>query len=82
MAERGRALWVDWEGIPPSAEWMTEIEDGIRSADAFVFMLSPASLASSVCRQEMDIAIGLAKRLVPVMIEDVPAADVPRNNFV
>jgi len=77
MAERGRALWVDWEGIPPSAEWMTEIEDGIRSADAFVFMLSPASLASSVCRQEMDIAIGLAKRLVPVMIEDVPAADVP-----
>jgi WD40 repeat protein len=77
LAEHGRTLWVDWEGIPPSAEWMTEIEDGIRSADAFVFMLSPASLASTVCRQEMDIAIALAKRLVPVMIEDVPAADVP-----
>jgi len=77
LTERGHALWVDWEGIPPSAEWMSEIEDGIRNADAFVFMLSPASLASTVCRQEMDIAIGLAKRLVPVMIEEVPAADVP-----
>lgn len=81
LAERGRALWVDREGIPPSAEWMSEIEDGIPNADAFVFMLSPASLAPTVCRRELDVAIGLAKRLVPVMIEDVPP-ELARLNWI
>ncbi|QID16694.1 TIR domain-containing protein [Nitrogeniibacter mangrovi] len=77
LAARGRELWVDWEGIPPSAEWMAQIETGIREADAFVFMMSPAALASTVCRQELDIAAGLDKRLVPVVIEDVAPAEAP-----
>ena len=25
LRERGRTAWVDWEGIPPSAEWMVEM---------------------------------------------------------
>ena len=26
LTDRGRDTWVDWEGIPPTAEWM-EIDD-------------------------------------------------------
>ena len=25
LRARGRSLWVDWEGIAPTAEWMGEI---------------------------------------------------------
>ncbi|WP_260295953.1 toll/interleukin-1 receptor domain-containing protein [Sedimenticola hydrogenitrophicus] len=79
LGAEGRALWVDWEGIAPSAEWMAEIETGIRTADAFVFMLSPTALASTVCRQELDIAVNLNKRLVPVVVKDVSPAQVPEE---
>ena len=39
-------MWVDWEDIPPTAEWMREVEVAIEGADTFVFVLSPDSLKS------------------------------------
>lgn len=77
LAARGRALWVDWEGIPPSAEWLAEIEQGIRSADAFVFMLSPDSLRSEVCGQELAVALALNKRLVPLVVREAGETPIP-----
>jgi hypothetical protein len=29
-------VWVDWEGIPLSADWMEEITRGIRESDIFL----------------------------------------------
>ncbi len=54
-------------GILPSARWMEEIEQAIAAADAVVFLVSPDSVSSRVCiDQELQIAIRLNKRLVPV----------------
>ena len=77
LSAQGRSLWVDWEGIAPSAEWLAEIERGIRGADAFVFFLSPDALSSTVCAQELALAERLNKRLVPVVLRDADAASVP-----
>jgi hypothetical protein len=33
LKEHGRNAWVDWEDIPPSAEWMQEINSAIEAAD-------------------------------------------------
>jgi hypothetical protein len=46
LQRRERDAWVDWEGIPPTAEWMAEIERAIASADNFVLVMSPASMSS------------------------------------
>ncbi len=62
-----RDSWVDWEDIPLTADWWLEIQRGIEAANAFVFVISPDSVASAVCREEIDHAVAHNKRLVPIV---------------
>lgn len=68
--------WVDWQNIPPTADWWEEIQSGIESAHTFIFILSPHSVGSKVCRQEIDHAVKHNKRLIPIVRRDVNAEDV------
>jgi WD40 repeat protein len=77
LAAREHQTWVDWEGIPPTAEWMREIRGAVDAAQAFAFVLSPDSLASRVCREELEHAVAQGKRLIPVVCRDVVASEVP-----
>jgi WD40 repeat protein len=63
--------WIDWEDIPPTADWLQQIHKGIEEADAFLFLLSPDSIASQVCGQEVDHAVQNGKRLIPIVLRDV-----------
>lgn len=60
-------IWVDWEGIPLSADWMVEITKGIQSANAFIFVISPDSVASEVCKKEIELAVESNKRFIPIL---------------
>ena len=77
LAARGRSAWVDFADIPPTAEWMAEIKGAIDAADTVVVVLSPDSVASPVCTEELEAAVDANKRIVPVVVRDVPATDVP-----
>ena len=63
--------WVDWEDIPPSADWWREVCAAIEAADAFVFLMSPESVESAVCADEVVHALRHNKRLVAVVCRDV-----------
>jgi len=69
--------WIDWEDIPPTSDWQLEIRSGIESADNFLFIISPESLRSTVCQQELDYAVGLSKRIIPVQVRDVDPSEAP-----
>ncbi len=71
-----RDAWVDWEGIPPTAEWLSEVYAAIDGADTFVFVLSPDSVASEVCGKEAAHAIESKKRIIPIVSRQVSAAEV------
>src|SRR5690349_8855838 len=77
LAARELEAWVDWKDIPPTAEWMQDVREAIEGADTFLLVLSPDSVASTTCRQEIDHAVGLNKRLVPVVYRDVDTNVVP-----
>ncbi|MBN1454407.1 MAG: TIR domain-containing protein [Anaerolineales bacterium] len=62
--------WVDWEGIPPSSEWMDEIARAIEGADAFLFVISSNSLASKVCGDELELGIKYNKKFIPILHRD------------
>ena len=40
-------VWVDWEDIPPTADWWSEIRAGIDGANTFIFVISPDSVTSA-----------------------------------
>lgn len=70
-------VWVDWEDIPPTVDWMKEIEKGIEAADVFIFVVSPDSIHSNVCAQEVDHAIKNGKRIAPVVAREVDMKETP-----
>jgi len=76
LAAAGRHAWVDWEGIPPTAQWLQEIFTAIDGADTFVILLSPDSVASAVCAQEVAHAVQNRKRIIPIVCRDVTTAAV------
>ncbi|MCP4143398.1 MAG: TIR domain-containing protein [Chloroflexi bacterium] len=63
----GIDAWVDWEGIPLSSDWMDEITRAIEGADAFLFIITPDSLASEVCGEELELGLKYNKKLVPIL---------------
>jgi hypothetical protein len=77
LKELKRDSWVDWRNIPPTSRWWKEILRGIEGADNFVFVISPNSVSSKTCRKEITHAAKNSKRLVPVLLREVPARDLP-----
>ncbi|MBC8170234.1 MAG: TIR domain-containing protein [Anaerolineae bacterium] len=71
LSGQGRDIWVDWEDIPKTADWWSEIKDGVEKADSFIFVISPDSVDSEVCGWEINHAVELKKRLIPVLRRDV-----------
>ena len=70
LVARGKDVWVDWQDILPTAEWLEEVFEGIESSDNFLFVISPDSLTSEVCTRELGHALEQRKRLVPVLHRD------------
>lgn len=71
-------VWVDWEDIPPgSTDFTADIQKGIEGADVFVPVLTPAYLESPYCMGELDMAIELHKRIVPIVLQKFDIAKIP-----
>ncbi|MBC6938089.1 MAG: TIR domain-containing protein [Chloroflexi bacterium] len=78
LAQRQKDVWRDKEDIPLTADWWQEICAGIEAADNFLFIISPDSVRSDVCRREIEHAVSNNKRLVPVNYREVTdPADKP-----
>jgi len=79
LIENGLDTWIDWQDIPPSADWLAEVYEAIEGADAFVFVISETSLGSEICGLEVAHAAKHNKRLIPIVIKDVEAEKVPKE---
>lgn len=73
LVTNGLRVWVDWENIPATSEWRSEILSGIEKANNFLFIISNTSIKSEVCNEEIAHAIRCNKRLMPITCEKVNA---------
>lgn len=69
LKEVGVDCWLDQEDIPPAAKWRQEILVGIQFAHNFIYIISPESVASEICDIELDYALALNKRIIPVVFQ-------------
>lgn len=71
LVKNERNAWIDWEDIPLTADWLQEAYAGIEGSDAFVFIISPASIRSGPCMLELEHALQNNKRLVPLLRREI-----------
>ncbi|MBT31101.1 MAG: hypothetical protein CMO01_15705 [Thalassobius sp.] len=60
-------VWFDQNDIPEAVNFRLEIERGIINAHNFIFIISPDSIVSPYCREEIEKAIYYGKRIIPVL---------------
>lgn len=56
LKDRNRDPWADWQDISATADWLTEIYNGIEATDSFLFIISPDSVTSEICTLEIEHA--------------------------
>ncbi|HUA43836.1 MAG TPA: TIR domain-containing protein, partial [Solirubrobacteraceae bacterium] len=74
---RGQVVWVDVEDIIGGAKWRDRVKRGIEACKAFVLVVSPSSISSRHCREELDEAVALNKLIVPVVHRAVDGEALP-----
>lgn len=75
----GKSVWIDTQGIADSEVFPQAIRTAIEGSDAFLFVITPSSVASEFCEQEVDYARALEKRIVPVLLSPVPDPEIPEE---
>lgn len=82
----GFEAYIDREDIAAGEAWEARLGALIGEADTVVYVISPASIASPQCHWEVAETLCLSKRLMPVVWQPVPEAEMPpelsRLNFV
>jgi WD40 repeat protein len=71
LAQANRNVWVDFDDIAPTADWWKAIRTGIEAADSFIFIISPDSVRSEICQNEIQHALANNKRFVPILYRDL-----------
>lgn len=67
LAARGFKVWLDKNSIPLGVDFMEQIDEGIKRADNFLFLISPHSVRSEYCQKEIQLALSYRKRVVTML---------------
>ena len=86
LRRQGYEPLIDRSHIEKFADWWERIQQLIASADTVVFVLSPDSVGSEICQQEIDYAASLSKRFAPILFRPVDGSQLPielsRLNYI
>ncbi|NET72248.1 MAG: TIR domain-containing protein [Sphaerospermopsis sp. SIO1G2] len=75
LQELGKTTWFDQESIATGTDFQQEIYRGIEISDNFVFIISPKSVNSPYCADEVEYACKLNKRIVTILHRPLSTED-------
>ena len=70
LRSQGFAVWLD-ENIEAGNRWSEELARAVDGCAAFLFFMSPRSIASRYCLDEIHFALECGRPIVPVEVEPV-----------
>ncbi|MDJ0554974.1 MAG: TIR domain-containing protein, partial [Microcoleaceae cyanobacterium MO_207.B10] len=76
LQTQGKTTWFDQESIATGTDFQQEISQGIQKSDNFLFIISPDSVNSRYCADEVEYAKSLNKRFVTVLHRKVNTAEL------
>jgi len=82
LRSRGHSVFLDKDDLPPGRSFDEQIQKAVEQSDVMIYLVSPTSVAKGrYTRTELEFARAAwrhpADRVLPVMIEPTPIADVP-----
>ncbi|MEZ2233408.1 TIR domain-containing protein [Microcoleus sp.] len=70
-------VWTNTTDIQTGEDFQSAIDRGIEQTDNLVYLLSPDSVQSEYVRKEIDYALSLHKRIIPILVRETSAEKMP-----
>jgi hypothetical protein len=77
LKQRGIQVWFDEFDVQPSELWRDAIEAGLRNSDVLVALVDGDSSSKPNLFFELGAAIGMGKRIVPILPKDLDPNVLP-----
>jgi len=74
---QGKTTWFDQESIASGVNLQQESYGGIERSNNYLFIISPSSVVSPQCLEQLEYALKLNKRIVTVLFQAVEPSDLP-----
>lgn len=69
LIDAGHDVWID-DRLQIGGQWAEQLFNEIESADAFIFAMTPESVASEWCQKEVNHALKLKKPIFPILLQE------------
>lgn len=73
----GFGIWFDGWDIRPGDRWPDAMERGLRESDVMVLLVDPETATRPNTLFELRAAVGLGKRIVPIVSGDLDVSQLP-----
>ena len=77
LTSRGMSAYLDEKDIEIAERWWDRLRELILDSDVVLFLISPDSVVSEVCANEVELASDLSKRILPVVVRDTDNDLIP-----
>ena len=78
LEQQGVDVWLDEQRIRPGDSISDAIESGLRGSDTIIYLINPESVKSAYLYFELGAAMGMGKRLVAIVPQDIDLSQLPQ----
>ncbi|MDJ0702293.1 MAG: toll/interleukin-1 receptor domain-containing protein [Leptolyngbyaceae cyanobacterium MO_188.B28] len=79
LIREGITVWTSRRDIETGEDFQAAINRAIEEADNVVYLLSSSSLQSNYCQHEINYALSLNKRIIPLLARPLDPAQIPES---
>lgn len=72
LKQQGFDVWYDEQGLTGGSAWVVALQREAQTRDVFVLVVTPDSLASQWCQEEIQLALATRRVILPILHKPAP----------